>query len=52
MSFQCNNRKKIGAAVLVSGKEGEDTRLGEVIAEFLSKEEALYITERYLRILL
>ncbi len=43
------NRK--GFAVLVGGKEGEDTRLGEIIAEFLSEEEALQITEKCLIIL-
>ncbi len=41
-----------GFAVLVGGREGEDTRLGQVIAEFLSEEEALEITERCLRILM
>jgi len=39
-----------GFAVFVGGKEGKDTRLGEVIAEFLSEEEALRIAERCLRI--
>jgi len=43
------NRK--GFAVLVGGKEGEDTRLGEIIAEFLSEEEALQIAEKCLIIL-
>ncbi len=43
--------KRKGFAVLVGGKEGEDTRLGEVIAEFLSEEEALRVTEGCLRIL-
>ena len=33
--------KRRGFAVLVGGKEGANTRLGEVIAEFLSEEEAL-----------
>ena len=44
--------KRRGFAVLVGGREGEDTRLGQVIAEFLSEEEALEITERYLRMLI
>jgi len=43
------NRK--GFAVLVGGKEGEDTRLGKIIAEFLSEEEALQIAEKCLIIL-
>ncbi len=43
--------KRRGFAVLVGGKEGEDTRLGEVIAEFLSEDEALEMAERCLRIL-
>jgi sulfite reductase beta subunit-like hemoprotein len=42
----------MGFAVLVGGKEGEDARLGEVIAEFLSEEEALQVTERCLRMLI
>lgn len=41
--------KRRGFAVLVGGKEGEDTRLGEVIAEFLSEEETLQVTQRCLR---
>ncbi len=40
-----------GFAVLVGGREGEDTRLGQVIAEFLSEEEALNITRRCLNVL-
>jgi len=43
------NRK--GFAVLVGGKEGGDTRLGEIITEFLSEEEALQIAEQCLIIL-
>jgi dissimilatory sulfite reductase (desulfoviridin) alpha/beta subunit len=43
--------KRRGFAVLVGGQEGENARLGEVIAEFLSEEEALRITHRCLRIL-
>ena len=43
--------KRKGLAVFVDGREGEGTRLGEVIAEFLSEEEALHVTERCLRIL-
>ncbi len=31
--------------MLVGGKEGVDTRLGTVIAEFLSAEEALRLAE-------
>ena len=43
--------KRRGFAVLVGGREDEDTRLGEVIAEFLSEEEALQVTEKCLRML-
>ncbi len=49
--FDAIAEKRKGYAVLVGGREGEDTRLGEVIAEFLSEEEALRITEGCLRIL-
>ncbi|TET69258.1 MAG: 4Fe-4S dicluster domain-containing protein [Candidatus Aminicenantes bacterium] len=45
------HEKRKGFAVLVGGREGEDTRLGEVIAEFLSEDEALRITEEILKIL-
>ncbi len=40
-----------GFAALVGGSTGEDTRLGEIIAEFLTEEEALQLTERCLRVL-
>ncbi len=43
--------KRKGFAVLVGGSEGENTTLGEVIAEFLSEEEALGVTEGCLKIL-
>lgn len=43
--------KRRGFAVFAIGKEGEDTRLGEVVAEFLSEEEALRVTKECLRIL-
>jgi dissimilatory sulfite reductase (desulfoviridin) alpha/beta subunit len=43
--------KRKGFAVLLGGREGKDTRLGEVIAEFLSEDEALRITEKCLEIL-
>jgi len=43
--------KRRGFAVLVGGKVGEDTRLGELIGEFFSEEEAFGITERCLSIL-
>ena len=43
------NRK--GFAALVGGKESEDTRLGEIIAEFLSEEEAFQVAEACLKIL-
>ena len=48
--FDAIVEKRKGIAVLVGGREGEDTRLGELIAEFLSEEEALLITESCLRI--
>ncbi len=37
--------------MFVGGKEGEDTRLGEKIADFLSEEEALQLTAECMRIL-
>ncbi|MBI2832483.1 MAG: 4Fe-4S binding protein [Chloroflexi bacterium] len=40
-----------GFAALVGGKTGEDTRLGEVIAEFLTEDEAFRIAERCLKLL-
>ncbi|MFC2018606.1 4Fe-4S binding protein [Chloroflexota bacterium] len=40
-----------GFAVLVGGKEGEDTRLGRLIGEFLSEEEALEVAEGVLKLL-
>ncbi len=43
--------RRRGFAVLVGGREGEDTRLGEVIAEFLSEEEAFGVADMCLRIL-
>lgn len=46
--FDAIFEKRKGYAILVRGK-GEESRLGEVIAEFLSEEEALDITERYLK---
>jgi len=49
--FDAIAEKRRGLAVFVGGREGEDTRLGELIAEFLSEEEALRITEGCLRIL-
>ncbi|MFQ5833867.1 MAG: 4Fe-4S binding protein [Candidatus Thorarchaeota archaeon] len=45
------SEKRRGFAVLVGGREGEDTRLGEVIAEFLSEEEAFGLADTCLRIL-
>ena len=42
--------KRKGFGVMVGGRDGEDVRLGEIIAEFLSEEEALLITESCLRI--
>jgi dissimilatory sulfite reductase (desulfoviridin) alpha/beta subunit len=48
--FDAIIEKKKGFAVFVGGQEGEDTRLGQVIAEFLSEEEAFQVAERCLRI--
>jgi len=47
--FNAIVEKRRGFAVLVGGREGRDTRLGEVIAEFLSEKEALEISERCLK---
>ncbi len=41
--------KRKGFAVFAGGKEGEDTRLGEIIAEFLSEDDVLRVTEECLR---
>ncbi len=49
--FDAIVEKRKGFAVFVGGREGEDTRLGEIIAEFLSEEEALQIAEKCLIIL-
>lgn len=49
--FDAIVEKRRGFAVFVGGKEGKDTRLGQVIAEFLSEEEALQLTEECLRML-
>jgi len=35
--------------VLVGGRGGEDTRLGQTVAEFLSEEEALHVAGIYLQ---
>ena len=43
--------KRKGYDILVGGREGEDTRLGQVIGEFLSEEEALETAEKGLRLL-
>lgn len=49
--FDAIVEKRKGFTVLVGGKEGDNTRVGEIVAEFLDEEEALQITERCLRIL-
>ncbi len=49
--FDAIDGKRKGFAMFVGGKEGEDTRLGEKIADFLSEEEALWVTEECLKIL-
>jgi len=43
--------KRRGFAVLVGGREGKDTRLGEIVARFLSEDEAVAVAERALRLL-
>lgn len=43
--------KRRGFAMLAGGRGGENTRLGEVIAEFLSEKDALGLTRRCLEIL-
>ena len=48
--FDAIIEKKRGFAVFVGGKEGKDTRLGQMVTEFLSEEAALQITERCLEI--
>ncbi len=48
--FDAIIEKRKGFAVFVGGREGEDTRLGELIAEFLSEEEALRLAEECLRL--
>jgi anaerobic sulfite reductase subunit C len=40
--------RRKGFAVLVGGKAGEDTRLGETIAEFISEDDAFELGRRYL----
>jgi dissimilatory sulfite reductase (desulfoviridin) alpha/beta subunit len=49
--FNAIVEKRQGFAMLVGGREGRDTRLGEVIAEFLSEKEVLEISERCLKIM-
>jgi len=49
--FDAIVEKRRGFTVLVGGREGEDTRLGQAIAEFLSEDEALQLTEECLRML-
>ncbi|MFA6431718.1 MAG: 4Fe-4S binding protein [Candidatus Margulisiibacteriota bacterium] len=42
---------KRGFAIVVGGLSGEETRLGKVIAEFVSEEKTLQITERILKLM-
>ncbi len=42
--------KRQGFTALAGFRGGEETRLGEVIAEFLSQEEAFRLAEHYLRL--
>jgi len=48
--FNAISERRKGFSILVGGREGEDTRLGETIAKFLTEEEALEITEKVLKI--
>ncbi len=43
--------KRRGLTVMVGGKEGEDTRLGDVVAEWVSEDEALRIAENCLKLM-
>jgi dissimilatory sulfite reductase (desulfoviridin) alpha/beta subunit len=49
--FNALVEQRRGFAVLAGGREGEDTRLGHLIAEFLSEEEALDVTKRCVKVL-
>ena len=49
--FDAIVEKRRGFAVLVGGRDGQDTRPGEVIAEFLSEEETLAVTRECLKLL-
>lgn len=49
--FDAIVEKRRGIAILIGGRGGENTRLGETIAEFLTEEETLQVTERCLRII-
>jgi dissimilatory sulfite reductase (desulfoviridin) alpha/beta subunit len=42
--------KRKGFAVFIGGREGEDPRLGKLISEFLSEEEALQFTDKCLKL--
>lgn len=44
-------QKRKGIAVFAGGRVGENIRLGEMIAEFLSEDEAVQVAERCLRLL-
>jgi len=50
--FNAIAERRRGFAVLVGGREGTDTRLGQIIAEFVSEEEALRITRALLTLLM
>ncbi len=43
--------KRRGLTVMAGGKEGEDTRLGETVAEWISEDEALRIGENCLKLM-
>lgn len=49
--FNALVEKTRGFAVLVGGRVGEDTRLGQIIAGCVSEVEALRITEKLMRLL-
>jgi len=48
--FDAIAEKRKGFAAFVGGREGEDTRLGEMVAEFLSEEEAVRVAEECLEL--
>jgi dissimilatory sulfite reductase (desulfoviridin) alpha/beta subunit len=50
-AFNALSKKKSGISVLIGGSGGENTRLGEIMAEFLTEKEAIQFTMEFLKIL-